>query len=434
MKEKLIENFLRISSIPRMTGNEKEISNFFVEVAKKNNLEYYQDEDYNVLIKKKGNIEGTPIILQAHFDMVCVKTKDSKHDFNCEGIEVIIEGDKLTAKDTSLGADQGVGLAMMLTIIEDNTISHPDLEFLFTVEEETTFKGVVDFDYDKLNGKELINLDNSSDDTVFIGASGDIVNEYLYKLNLTEKDIPSYKVTLDGFKEGNSGENIEESKDNAIVSMARVLKDKDIYIKSITGGRFENDLASSCEVIIQTNLDINNIFNTNVKIESIDNKSSLSLEESKDIVNEILSLESGYLSDRSSANLGIVETTNDLIRIVYLIRSDNLEELENISNKTKELNYNFEFNNMYTDPIWNPDKDSELLKKYNKAYFNLYNEYPKQIICQGSIESASIMNRVNNLDTISIGANMNNIHSVNETTYISSWIKIYKVLLELLKY
>ena len=81
MKEKLIENFLRISSIPRMTGNEKQISDFFVEIAKKNNLEYYQDEDYNVLIKKKGNIEGTPIILQAHFDMVCVKTKDSKHDF-----------------------------------------------------------------------------------------------------------------------------------------------------------------------------------------------------------------------------------------------------------------------------------------------------------------------------------------------------------------
>ena len=434
MKEKLIENFLRISSIPRMTGNEKQISDFFVEIAKKNNLEYYQDEDYNVLIKKKGNIEGTPIILQAHFDMVCVKTKDSKHDFNCEGIEVIIEDDKVTAKDTSLGADQGVGLAIMLTLIEDNTISHRDLEFLFTVEEETTFKGVVDFKYEKLNGKELINLDNSSDDTVVIGATGDIVNEYSHKLNLKEKRMPSYKVTLDGFKEGNSGENIEESKDNAIVSMARILKDKDIYIKSITGGTFENDLASSCEVVIQTNLDINSIFSTNAKIESIDNKYSMSLEESKDIVNEILSLESGYLSHKSSANLGIIETTNDLIKITYLIRSEDLIELENISNKTKELSYNFVFNNVYTDPIWNPDKDSKLLKKYNKAYFNLYNEYPEQIICKGSIECASIKNRINSLDVISIGATMNNIHSVNETTYISSWVKLYKVLLEVLKY
>ena len=97
MRETLIKNFLRISSIPRKSGNEKEISNFFVEVAKKNNLEYFQDKNYNVLIKKKGNIEGTPTILQAHFDMVCVKTNESIHDFNKDGIEVIIDNDKVTA-------------------------------------------------------------------------------------------------------------------------------------------------------------------------------------------------------------------------------------------------------------------------------------------------------------------------------------------------
>ena len=130
MKDILINNFLRISKIPRMSGNEKQISDFFVEVAKNNNLEYYQDENNNLLIKKKGNITGDTIAFQAHLDMVCVKKESSSHDFNRDGIDVVINGDEVTSKDTSLGADQGVGLALMLTLIEDNTLDHPDLEFL----------------------------------------------------------------------------------------------------------------------------------------------------------------------------------------------------------------------------------------------------------------------------------------------------------------
>ena len=137
MRETLINNFLRIAKVPRMSGNEKKISDFFVEVAKNNNLEYYQDENYNVLIKKKGNTEGDTIAFQAHLDMVCKKREGSNHDFNTDGIDVVINGDEVTARDTTLGADQGVGLSLMLALIEDKSITHPDLEFLFTVEEET---------------------------------------------------------------------------------------------------------------------------------------------------------------------------------------------------------------------------------------------------------------------------------------------------------
>ena len=431
MRETLINNFLRISSIPRQTGKEKEISDFFVEIAKKNNLEYFQDESNNVLIKKKGNIEGTPIILQAHLDMVCVKREDSNHDFNKDGIDVVIEDDKVTAKDTSLGADQGVGLAIMLTLIEDNNIKHPDLEFMFTTEEETTFNGVINFHYDKLNGKKLINLDYCSDDSVVASSAGDIVNEYIFKSVLEEKNIPSYRIILDGFKSGNSGENIEESKNNAIREMAKLLKDKDIYIRSINGGTFENDLASSCEAIIQTNQNIIDLFN-NIKIEEIDNKESFSKEDTNNIINEILSLEGGYLSDTASANLGMINTNNNEIRIVYLIRSYNLEEMNNISNNTKKLNYNFICNEVYKDSVWLKDNNSKLLKEYKEAYYKLYNEYPKEIIGQGGIECGSIKKRIKDIDVISIGANMEGFHSINEVTYISSWEKIYKILLEIL--
>ena len=230
MKEVLINNFLRISKFPRMSGNEKQISDFFVEIAKKNNLYYYQDESNNLLIRKKGNIAGDTIAFQAHLDMVCVKKESSNHNFNTDGIDVVINGDEVTAKDTSLGADQGVGLALMLTLIEDNKLNHPNLEFLFTVEEETTFKGAITFPYDKVSSKKMINLDYCMDNAIVVGSAGDIVDEYIYEGELTKKDLKSYKLTIKGLSGGNSGENIELSGHNAIITLVNNLLDKDIYI------------------------------------------------------------------------------------------------------------------------------------------------------------------------------------------------------------
>ena len=135
MQEKLLNNFLKITSIPRKSGNEKEIATFFTDVAIKNNLYYLKDQNNNVLIRKKGNKTGKTIAFQAHLDMVCVKTETSMHDFHKQGPEVIIEDDVVREKDTSLGADQGIGLAIMLTLIEDKSLSHKDLEFIFTTEE-----------------------------------------------------------------------------------------------------------------------------------------------------------------------------------------------------------------------------------------------------------------------------------------------------------
>ena len=147
MREILLNNFLKISSIPRKSGCEEKIADFFCNIAIKNNLYFYKDDNNNVLIKKKGNIDSEPIAFQAHLDMVCVKTEESNHDFDKDGIKVLIDGDIVTANDTSLGADQGIGLSIMLALMEDRNLKHPDLEFLFTTEEETTFNGVVNFPY-----------------------------------------------------------------------------------------------------------------------------------------------------------------------------------------------------------------------------------------------------------------------------------------------
>ncbi len=434
MRETLISNFLRISKIPRESGHEEKIADFFVNVAKENNLYYFKDENNNVLIKKKGNIDSSPIALQAHLDMVCVKTKDSTHDFERDGIEVIIDGDKITAKDTTLGADQGVGLAMMLTIMEDNNLKHPDLEFLFTTEEETTFNGAATFPYDKVKSKRLINLDYDKDNVVVNGSDGDILNEYSAKGNIIENNLPSYKILIDNFPGGNSGENIELSTNNAITTMARILKDKDILLKNINGGTFEYDLATYCEVIINTNLNVEKIFkNLDSQIEKVDNKYCFSEEDSRNIINEILDLKCGYISDTASGNLGVIRTKDNEVKIYYIVRSIDEVELEEVSNKSKVLNNNFQVNEIDRDSIWKVNKESELLNKYKDLYFSEFNEYPKEEIGHGGTECSSIKKRIDGLDIISIGANMEKIHTTEETTYISSWLKTFDLLIKFIE-
>lgn len=435
MKETLINNFLRISKIPRASGNEEKIADFFANVAKENKLFYFKDENNNVLIKKKGNINTKPIALQAHLDMVCVKSKDSNHNFEKEGIEVIIDGDKVTAKDTSLGADQGVGLSMLLTIIEDNNLKHPDLEFLFTTEEETTFNGAVNFPYSQVESKRLINLDNSKDNAIFIGADGDICNEYVYNGELIENNLPGYKILIDGLPGGNSGEDVNLSENNAITTMANLLIDKDIFIKSINGGTSENDLATFCEVVINTNININNIFKgINVKIDRVDNKISFSKEDTKNILNEILDLKCGYITkNMASANLGLIKTSDNKVSIYYVFRSMDENELEIINDESKNLDNNFSVNEVYTDSVWKVDYESELLKEYKKLYFKEYSEYPLEEIWHGGIECSSIKKRIDGLDIISIGSIIRKYHTVDEVTFISSWIKTFNLLIKFLE-
>ena len=398
MKDTLINNFLRISKIPRMSGNEKQISDFFVEVAKNNNLDYYQDENNNLLIKKKGNITGDTISLQAHLDMVCVKKEGSSHNFNSDGIDVIINGDGVT------------------------------------VEEETTFKGSITFPYDKVSSKKMINLDYCMDNAIVVASAGDKVDEYIYEGKLSKKDLDSYKLIIKDLSGGNSGENIEASGHNAIITLINSLLEKDVYIKSINGGTFENDVATNCEIVLQSNLDLISEFsNSHVTVERIDNDESFSLEDTKNIINQILELKSGFISKTASGNLGMIKTIDNKIVITYLYRSTNEEELNSFYDNINNEKYNFRINKLYDDRIWKLNKDSYMFNKYKEIYNNLFHDNPIEIIAQGGLEIASIQKRIDGLDIISIGANMENIHTVDEITYISSWEKLYDIIINLLK-
>lgn len=428
----VIKNFIRISKIYRESGHEEKIANFFENIARKNNLYCYKDEYNNVLIRKEGNNNFSSVLLQAHLDMVCI----SNNEYNFEnGIDVIINGNEISANGTSLGADQGIGLAYMLTLIESKEKFDTTLEFLFTIEEETTFNGAVKFDYTKIKSKKMINLDNAKEDTIYIGADADICNVYRKQLNYINTNLQGYKIILRIDLGGNSGENIKLSENNAIASLIKLLKDKDVLIKSINGGTSENDIAIYCEIELNSELDLINEFSIykNIIVSKTSNTICLNKENSQKLLEGLLTLKSGFLTDKISGNLGIVKTNNNRISISYICRCLDKGELEKYIETINEKLNIFECEKLYDDSALIPYRESSLLKLYKSIYYKNIGCYPNEDICHGGNECACISKYSGIKDIISIGPNMENFHTTKEKTYIDSILKIYKLLVETLE-
>lgn len=448
-------NFCNISKIPRQSGKEEKIADFLEKFAKSYDLEVYRDKNNNVLIKKDGNKEiNDNIILQAHMDMVCVKSAESNHDFEKEGINVIKEGDLVYAKDTSLGADQGIGMAIMLSILQNSRIKHPNLECLFTTEEETTFNGAVKFDYKKLKGKKLINLDHCEDDSVIIGCDADICNEYILTGKKEHINKPSYKIKISGIVGGNSGCELFNNRTNAIILMAKILKNlEDINIVDINGGQSPEDIANSCECTIKTDLK-----NVEEKIKQIINNENINSEEpilavetadyeyafsknlSDKIIKQILNSKDQIITKKendiiSSENLGIIQTVDNCIKIKGILRNIDEEELEKCNKEKIKLakDNSFSVSEIYRDSAWNICKESKLLKIYKETYYQLERKYPQVKITHGSIECSVFSKNITKVDMISIGSIIENFHTINEKMYFSSCEKIIKLLVKVLE-
>lgn len=431
---KLLDNFIRVAAIPRDSGKEEKIADFFVNVAKKNNLYYFKDKNNNVLIKKTGSIPGPSIGIQAHLDMVCEKTSDSNHNFNNDPINVIVNGDIVKANNTTLGADQGVGLAIMLTLIEDKELVAPNIEFIFTVEEETSFNGADTFPYYLLTTKRIINLDSCNDDVVYIGSEADIANEYIYNINYIKNDLPTYKMEITTQCEGNSGEYINESKNNAIYRAFEILSKLNVQLISVFGGKNEDDIANSCAIKFSSNENIDELLNReDCIISKSESDYAINENDSKEIINNVLLMKSGFIDDGISANLGYINTNNNKILFNYLIRSKSDNKLDKYNNLINSKVTRFACNEMYRDDSFKIPNNSKLLLQYEKVYKDAIKKNVKKEICTGGIECAVISSKIKDLDIISIGSNVDYFHTPNERTYISSWVKIYTLLINMLK-
>lgn len=268
MKERLLTNtepidvfhyFEDLTFIPRESGNEKEVSDYLVNFAKEHGLEYKQDEWYNVLIRKEatpGYEDHPGVIVQAHMDMVCEKNGDVEHDFAKDPIVFEVEDDRVIAKNTTLGADDGIGVSFGLALLADDSIKHPAIEFVCTSDEERGLQGIENFDFTQLKGDYVINVDSDDEGVVVVGCAGGPV----VKVNVPIRKVPAdhkkeyYGIKITGLRGGHSGEDIHRGRANANKLLIRVLRALEENVRfdlsDITGGLKYNAIPRNAEAVI----------------------------------------------------------------------------------------------------------------------------------------------------------------------------------------
>ncbi len=464
----LFSYFKDISDIPRESGNEEGVRQYLLNFAKRNNFEAKVDKIGNVIIyvpATKGYENKSTVVLQGHMDMVCVKTLDSKHDFTKDPIDLQIEDDFIKAKDTTLGADNGVAIALILDVFKDSTVKHGPLEGLFTVSEETGLTGAFNVEPENIKGRKLINLDSEEEGVIYIGCAGGI--ETQAKLNVKKETLSnnykSYKLTIKDLLGGHSGAEIHMQRANAIKLTARTLVDLEtLRLSSIEGGTKRNVIPSSCETIFsidkseekklkeavdKLNLIYKEEFSTQEpKISiSLDEVSTNSAFSNNDSVNFVRSL---YLAPHgvaamsmdlegvveTSSNLAIVTTEDNSLEAISSHRSSIMSSRDNVANKCAKafLTCNAEVTQVGAYPSWKPDLSSKLAEFCAKAYEDYAKTKPVLTAIHAGLECGIINSRIEGMDSVSFGPNMYDIHSTKERLSISSTKRTSEFLKHLL--
>ncbi|MGD0571925.1 MAG: aminoacyl-histidine dipeptidase [Sedimentisphaerales bacterium] len=465
------EFFRQVNRIPRGSKNEKQIMDWLKTVAKSRNLPCRSDDVDNVIIElpaTKGCEKSPAAVLQSHVDMVCEKTPESKHDFTKDPIELVERDGWVTADGTTLGADNGVGVALSLALI-DEKISHPKLELLFTVDEETGLTGANGLKSGFITGKYLINLDGE-DKSFIVGCAGGEQTEIRLPLEFSPvpDSLACFDLKISGLHGGHSGIDIDKQYANAIRLLARTLKclqEFDLRLCDIEGGTVHNAIprdakavicfdASKLNAVKKTLIEIESSFKKefaktepNLKLESIKAtfRPALSIgNRQSTIVNLLSSLPTGVY--RMSPQFeDIVEVSSNLAKVAIL-RDDNqlliltsqrsLEKssLQEITAKITALakSAGAKVETVGGYPSWKPDVNSSLLKRAKEIYRKLNNKEPEVKVVHAGLEPAVIGERLPAIEMISIGPTIKNPHSPNERVEIASVDAVWQFLIELI--
>ena len=468
--ERVFYYFEEISKIPRGSGNMFAISEYCVEFAKNHNLSYRKDEYDNVIIKKpatKGRENDTGVVIQGHLDMVCEKISSIEHDFINDGIELMIDGDYVTANGTTLGADDGIAVAMAMAILEDNSISHPNLEVIFTTDEEIGLCGAKAIDLSDIQGKYVLNLDCDMDGIAFAGCAGGITVNTEFEYTGMLITAPALEIIVKGLKGGHSGAEIDKERANANIILGRVLRElsklEEFQLVSINGGTKDNVITREASAIIISDDydvvyklidDMNNIFKN--EYASIDEDIEVICHEhnfdeyliiDKDIkekvINFITAVPNGvqnYCADikgvvETSLNMGIVSTCDGKVKIASSVRSmvrtrkyALVDKLICISNMLDGMSY------IAGDyPEWQYNRNSKLQEILKETYKDLFDDELKINAIHAGLECGYLLDKKNDFDIISFGPQMYDIHTPDERLSISSTQRNYELVVELLK-
>lgn len=471
--EKLWFYFTEILNIPRPSKKEGQIVQYIIEFGERNSLETIQDEIGNVLIRKpatKGMENRKSVVLQSHVDMVCEKNSDVEFDFEKDPIQAWIDGDWVKAKGTTLGADDGIGVAAQLALLASTDVTHGPIECLFTIDEETGLTGAFGLQADLLKSKILLNLDSEDDGELFIGCAGgkDTVITLPYKKVPALASHKSYKVSVSGLVGGHSGDDIQKGRANANKVLNRVLwtsADKfGLKLSVFDGGNLRNAIAREafaivlipdnkkeefCDYISQ----MNNIIRSEYKITEPDllieciqtDKVDFIIDGTvqKKLLNSIYACPHGVIAwsaeipdfVETSTNLASVKTLDDTIIITTSQRSSVESAKDDICNMVASTFRVTGAEIKHSDgyPGWTPNPKSEIVDITSETYRNLFNEEPKVLAIHAGLECGLIGDVYPEMDMISFGPTIKGAHSPDERLKINTVEKFWHLILEVLK-
>ena len=468
----LWNKFADLNAVPRPSKKEERVIAFMKEFGERLGLETMEDSVGNVIIRKPATIgmeDRKAIVMQSHLDMVHQKNSDTQFDFDTQGIEMYVDGDWVRANGTTLGADNGLGVATIMAILESQDIVHPAIEALFTIDEETGMTGAMGLEGGLLKGDILLNLDTEEDDEIGVGCAGgvDVTATRAYKEVATPANCTSYKINIRGLQGGHSGMDIIKGLGNANKLMNRLLyiSNELMHISNVHGGSLRNAIPRESEAVVVVSSEKEGEFNKiiekvkneilleykllepdliiDVIKESVLPENVMDTQDQTAFVNSIYGAHNGVYR-MSPAIVDLVETSNNIakvtvatgnIKVECLTRSSVASSKNDMAQTLKAVfelaGYKVTFSGEY--PGWAPNMDSDILKLLDSLYEGMNGEKAHVAACHAGLECGILGQNYPNMDMISFGPTIKGAHSPDERASISSAQKYWKFVLEILK-
>jgi dipeptidase D len=465
--------FADLNAVPRPSKKEERVIQFMVDFGEKLNLKTFVDKIGNVIITKpatKGLENRKTVVLQSHLDMVHQKNSDTIFNFEKEGIKMLIQGDWVTADGTTLGADNGLGVASIMAVLASTEIEHPNLEALFTIDEETGMTGAMGLEAGVLKGNILLNLDTEEDDEIGMGCAGgiDVTAIRTYSEELVPETATAFTISIKGLNGGHSGMDIIKGLGNANKIMNRLLFEGaancGLKISEVNGGSLRNAIPRESFALVTIDTISKKAFlrESNAHIQIIKEEfsaieSNLIIEITETTLPEKvmeLGVQESFLKSiyaafngvyRMSPDItGLVETSNNIARVIVkngqikigcLTRSSSETNKIDLTNSLKSAfelsNFNVELSGEY--PGWQPNIKSEILAIVSNLYENLHGEKAKVEACHAGLECGILGQNYPEMDMVSFGPTIRGAHSPDERVSISSTQKYWKFFIEILK-
>lgn len=470
------KNFYALTQIPRPSGHTEQVAKFLVDFAKQHGAEASIDEAGNVVMTKgatPGYEDRAVTVLQAHMDMVPQKTKDSKHNFETDPLDVYIDGEWVTARDTTLGADDGMGVAAAMAIIEDDTVEHGPIEVLITRDEETGLAGAFGLKADELKGKYLLNLDSEEEGEITIGCAGGIdilCNMEYQEMNVEPEGMLCYDITIKGLLGGHSGIEINLGRANANKLMARLLfavvNTGMAWLCSWHGGNMRNAIPRECEAKVlvpkamqedflamvekcrQTfaeeykDIETKGFHLTATQVEEIPAK-AIPEDIQENLINAVLAAHDGVLRFtpslpelvETSCNLAIIDIADGKAEVITLARSSQDSMKQYLCNQYiscfSMAGMEVKFEGGYGG--WQPNPKSPLVEMMADIYEKMYGKRPVVGACHAGLECGIIGVNYPDMDMASYGPTLVSPHTPNEACHIPTVERFYNFTLEILK-